>query len=301
MLPSVARMEDFRALRRDPSALLPGARAVAERHGLPASELEPFLRGTHFAFGTSRHVIKLFVPLWPEDALVETRLLAHLTGAGLPTPQLEAEGELDGWRHVVMSRVHGARLGDVWPALGPERRERVMVSLGELVARLGALPAAGLEDRAITQEALLAERLPRLQADQRERGGSDELVARLGAFAKALPALPDAPAALLHADLTDDHVLLDGDRISGLIDFADAFVGPWTYELAAPACFTLRGDGRSRRAFLAGLGQDDDAGLARAVRAWSVLHRYAHVAIMMSRAGHSDLDRWLDDVWPSTS
>jgi len=298
MLPARPTLDEWRALRRDTAAQRGAVEAVAARHGLALSELAPFPRGTHLAWGTERSVVKIFVPLWPDDARVETRLLDHLTGRGLPTPQLAAQGEIGGWPYVVMSRVRGERIGDVWTTLAATERARLAREVGALMARLAELPTTGLDDLRTTQEALLAERRPRLLADQRERGAGEALLADVDAFARALPPLADAPSVLLHADLTDDHVLVTDGAITGLIDFADAFVGPWTYELAAPACFLTRGDDAARDALLAGRGVEPGAEVARAVRAWAVLHRYAHVAIMMERAGHATLATWLHDVWP---
>lgn len=45
---------------------------LATRHGLAASELAPLDQGTHFVWATRRHVLKFFVPLWAEDAGLET-------------------------------------------------------------------------------------------------------------------------------------------------------------------------------------------------------------------------------------
>src|SRR2546426_1070974 len=78
---------------------------------------------------------------------------------------------------------------------------------------------------------------------------------------------------------------------------ADAFVGPWTYELAATSCFVTQGDRRSQRALLSGRGVETTPELLVTLRCWAVLHRYGHVATMMQRAGHASLWSWLDTLW----
>lgn len=75
MLPSVPDLDAWRALRRDLAAQRPAFEAIAVQHGLAASELSPLEKGTHLVWATERSVIKLFVPLWHEDASLETRLL----------------------------------------------------------------------------------------------------------------------------------------------------------------------------------------------------------------------------------
>jgi len=88
-----------------------------------------------------------------------------------------------------------------------------------------------------------------------------------------------------------------GLALAGFIDFADAFVGPWTYELAATSCFVTQGDRRSQRALLLGRGVEATPELLVTLRCWGVLHRYGHVALMMRRAGHASLWGWLDTLW----
>ena len=109
--------------------------------------------------------------------------------------------------------------------------------------------------------------------------------------------LLEAESVLLHADLTADNILVHDGGLSGFIDFADAFVGPWTYELAATSCFVTPGDRRSQRALLAGRGAAATPELLGTLRSWAVLHRYGHVARMMRDAGHASLAGWLESLW----
>jgi len=155
----------------------------------------------------------------------------------------------------------------------------------------------GLETLRAPQESLLAERHKRLLEDQRERGGDEALAAQLQAFLDTLPPLVPAESVLLHADLTADNILVHEGRLAGFIDFADAFVGPWTYELAATACFVTQGDRRSQRALLARRGVPATPELLATLRCWPVLHRYGHVALMMRSAGRANLSSWLDTLW----
>ena len=294
MLPPIPDVAAWRILRRDAAMQRPAFETIAARHGLVASELSFVGKGTHFVWATQRHVIKLFVPLWIEDASLETTLLEMVAGTTLPVPQLEARGELDGWPYVVMSRVPGEHIGDAWRTLDDRGRSRLAAHLGEAMAALAALPRQQLEGRAITQDALIAERLERILVDQRDRGGDAALESDLRRFLAELPRLMPADDVVLHADLTDDNVHVSGDRYTAIIDFADAFVGPWTYELAAPACFVTRGSSAHRDSMLRGRGFEPTQELIATIRAWSILHRYSHVARMMQAAGVVTLPAFLD-------
>lgn len=294
MLPPVPDVATWRILRRDAATQRPAFEAIAGRHGLAANELSHLDKGTHFVWATRRSVIKLFVPLWAEDASLETRMLEMVAGTTLPVPQLEALGELDGWPYVVMSRVPGEHIGVAWRALDDGGRSRLAAHLGESMAALASLPRQVLQTRAITQDALITERLERILVDQRERGGGEALELELRTFVAELPRLVPAGEVVLHADLTDDNVLVSGDRVTGIIDFADAFVGPWTYELAAPACFVTRGSAAHRNSMFRGRGVEPTQELIATTRAWAILHRYSHVARMMREAGVATLPAFLD-------
>ena len=125
MLPPVPDVAAWRVLRRDAGSQRPAFEAIAARHGLAAGELSLLDKGTHLVWATQLNVIKLFVPLWPEDASVETTLLEMVAGTALPVPQLEAQGDLDGWPYVVMSRVPGESIGIVWRTLHDGGRTRL--------------------------------------------------------------------------------------------------------------------------------------------------------------------------------
>lgn len=294
MLPPVPDVAAWRTLRRDAATQRPAFEAIAARHGLAASELTHLDKGTHFVWATRRAVIKLFVPLWTEDAGLETTLLEMVAGTALPVPQLEAQGELDGWPYVIMSRVPGEHIGVAWRTLDDRGRSRLAAHLGEAMVALASLPRQRLEARAISQDALIAERLERILVDQRARGGDQALEFDLRRFLAELPQLMPADEVVLHADLTDDNVLVSGDRVTGIIDFADAFVGPWTYELAAPACFVTRGSSAHRDSMFRGRGLEPTPELIATTRAWAILHRYSHVARMMQDAGVATLPAFLD-------
>jgi hygromycin-B 7''-O-kinase len=296
MLPPVPDVAAWRVLRRDAALQRPAFEAIAARHGLAASELSFIDQGTHLVWATRGSVIKLFVPLWAEDAGLETTMLEMAGGTTLPVPQLEARGELEGWRYVVMSRVPGQPLRVAWGTLDDRGRSRLAAHLGGSMAALAALPRHPLEARAMTQDGLLAERLERVLPDQRERGGGEGLELELRDFLAELPPLVPAEEVVLHADLTHDNVLVSGERVTGIIDFADAFVGPWTYEFAAPACFVTRGHPAHRDAMIRGRGVEPTPELMATIRTWAILHRHGHVARMMEHAGVRTLPAFLERI-----
>jgi hygromycin-B 7''-O-kinase len=266
---------------------------VAERHGLPGARLRRERLGTNVVFGAGpRHLVKLFPPLWAGEQGVERAALGHVAGRlSVATPEVAAEGELEGWSYLVLTRVPGTPLVDVWGRLAPEARARAARRAGEILAEHHALELPGAGVPAPPWPAFVAERAEqaraRLAGGPRTRAWAEALPRFL---APLLPELGSAPAAFLNADVTEEHLLLAGDgsgEVIGLVDLADAMVGAREYDLVSFAVFL------GRRAELlgellagAGVGRGERGpALGRRLAAWALLHRYANDDALARLAG----------------
>jgi hygromycin-B 7''-O-kinase len=234
LLPNIASLEAYRRVYRDPRTWLPAVRELGLRHRLPGTPRRETL-GTHVVFGFEDLILKLYYPLWPQDYGAERAALGHLQG--LPTPGIVAEGELEGWPYLVLTRLEGVPAATVWSTLPPQSKREVVWQLGVLIARLHEQPVP--RDWPDKWGAFIRKRLERAA----EHHGQAEpwcswIREQLAGFCEP----PFAPV-LLHGDLTDDHLLLveqEGDwTIGGVIDFGDARIGHPYYDLVAPlACYT---------------------------------------------------------------
>ena len=91
---------------------------IAARHRL-SGPVHRFPTGSAIVFAVGQWVVKLFPPFWSDDHRRESSCLRVLDGAlGIPTPPLEASGELEGWPYFVVGRVAGLPIDGQWPALG---------------------------------------------------------------------------------------------------------------------------------------------------------------------------------------
>ena len=215
-------------------------RAVAQRHAL-AGELAREGLGTNvvFAVGADR-VVKLFPPLWAAEIAVERAALAHVAGRlSVATPEIVADGELEGWPYLVLTRVPGVPLARAWSALDARARERAARRAGELVAEHHALPLPA-SDGAVPAphwpdflRAQTRTSRTRLGADPRTRSWAEELPA----FVEAVrPELEAAPSVFLNADVTEEHLFVAPDasgKVIGIVDLADAMVGAPEYDLVS--------------------------------------------------------------------
>jgi hygromycin-B 7''-O-kinase len=260
---------------------------ICARHGVPASALTPARDGTNVVFTTDRHVIKLYPPFWESGAAAEWTILRHVEDRlGVTTPEIVATGRLDAWPYLVMTRLPGTILADVWPGLGAVDRIAIARRLGEILARLHALPTEPLEAHTV-----LAERWQRLAtrpidecvACHRGHGVADAWLASLPAFLEGLPPLHPSrfTPVLVNGDVHGWHLLVAerGGRweLVGLFDFDDAMLGWHEYDLAAPSVTFLAGQRTAFAACLGGYGDEGligDGSLSRRLLAYALLNRY---------------------------
>ncbi|HLJ52616.1 MAG TPA: phosphotransferase [Rhizomicrobium sp.] len=160
----------------------------------------------------------------------ELNLLAQFAPlAPLPVPQYVyvAEGRNFG----AYRKIQGREMTPaVFTAMPPNAQRTVLASLAVFLSTLHALPAETiLQPDGTIARTWSGEQFAELYLSTRRaeiaRTVSSKTLARFDAFHAALAMLPPGVAKLAHDDLSDDHILVEGSRITGIIDFSDAAFG----------------------------------------------------------------------------
>ena len=179
------------------------------------------------------------------DVRYEAELVAELAARGVATPRpLPAAG---GGEPLVL---HQGRWVSVFPWVAGSQRELGEVrpadarAVGAALARLHRA-GAGLAGRfardGIYTTSHIARRVEALAADP--RAAADPVLAaavasageELGWLAERTAERAAAPRGIIHGDLFRDNVLFAGDELVALLDFEQASLGAWIYDLAVCA------------------------------------------------------------------
>ncbi|GAA2388973.1 aminoglycoside 3'-phosphotransferase/choline kinase family protein [Nonomuraea africana] len=289
--------EQYDAVRRDEVALRPGVDALLSSLG-HTGDVQRFAGGSLpvYAVGDDL-VLKLYPPVYAEETGLESGVLDAVHGR-LPvaTPRVEAVGEYDRWGYVLMERLPGAELKDVWPTLDLAARHDLAAQLGEVFAALHGLPVPHVEGlRFDDWDAFVKEQKAGAAEQQRARKLGEEWIEQIPAFLDSVT-LPAGAPVLLHTESMPDHFLIGDDgRLSGLFDFEPALRGAWQYEFVAPAVF-FTGEGVLAR-ILSSYGKQLDA---RTIMAYTLLHEYSHLPWYMEVLPESKattLDDLAHDWW----
>lgn len=222
--------DNWGSVMLDVELFTPVVREVCAIHDIVYRELRAGFPGTHAVFCLDDAlVVKLFAPLHLPDADVEQRIYRMLKRHRLPmVSQLIGEGTVRAakytWPYLVIEYMRGQAAREIWPRLAELRRIEIGSELGRFAVQYHAMPDPF--DERSTVSALswpeqskihLKKNLDRMA----EVGFSARLLHELREFVFRKTAERERTVMLIHSDLTEDHLLIDGDRLS-VIDFADS-------------------------------------------------------------------------------
>jgi hygromycin-B 7''-O-kinase len=202
----------------------------------------------------------------------------------LPIPRFYKAGEDSGWTFIMMSRLPGVTLEQVWPRLPDADKIAILTDIGRIMARVHAVPVGGLHDLPPLWSDFFPMQLQKCRARHERLGMPRWFVDAVDAFVQAnLRLLPrDFEAVILTGEYTPFNLLVPDqshvNAIGGMIDFGDAMVGYREYDLLGPWLFSCEGRADFVKALLTGYGYAPTAQnqeLRRRLFLLQILHRYS--------------------------
>lgn len=228
-------------------------------------------------------VVKFYPPMVATDWARERAVYRLLEDRLAEAPQLLAAGifrdRLD-WPYLVTTFRPGVAWREVGATVPAAQRLAIGRTVGERLRLVHETPLAHVDvwprrdqwrsfvhERLVAAPAALRLRLP---LPESLLAATERLLRRTDWFA--------APPRLLHADLTEDHVLVNREReswcITGLIDWGDAEVGDPVYEWVALYFGFCRCDGALFRDVLRGYNPGMPLPSPEQLLAFTLLHRF---------------------------
>lgn len=232
--PQVLEQDDVRSRRE--------ARALLHRAGLPADELVPGGGIANDVWLTPSHVVRMNDGRFRDAFRYEARVLRMLP-VEIPHPVVVAHGAREGGEFLILERLPGTTVGDAWSSLTTASRRTLVRELAEITRRLHALePATWMENPWVADA--MAGRfadayhappslfVPLIASARRVRPDASDVLGGTGGFITTrIDAFAGDGATPVHTDLHVRNVLVDGGRISGLVDFEGFRLVPADVEL----------------------------------------------------------------------
>jgi homoserine kinase type II len=199
--------------------------SLLELHGIPEG-----IENTNYFVTTrnGRFVLTLFEKLTPHELPFFLNLMAHLARHGIPCPAPMADsrnallGELNGKPACIATRLHGQSV-----------TQPTVKQCAAMGAMLGQMHIAGQSFAGQMPDPRgAAWREDASQAVMKFLSEENAALLHSEVTLHAEHPLADIPRGIIHADLFRDNVLMDGERVGGLVDFYFACSGEWLYDVA---------------------------------------------------------------------
>jgi hygromycin-B 7''-O-kinase len=302
MLPLVTTTEQFRALNLRDSCFIDAARAVFARSNRTVNSTSlPSNGSLPVVFADDIAAVKFFPPLYADESEREIKALRFLSQHDVP--KLLGAGEIHGWQYVLMSKLAGHSLKELWPNFSPETRRLACAQIGKKLRKIHDvnLPAGDF-DLTSWASFLSSQKLACFSRHEK-LGLREDLLKQIPAFIDSVD-FGSHRLSFLHTEVMRDHVffnIVDEQIIfSGFIDFEPSMVGPFEYDFASIGIFVTSGDREALRAFFEGYGNLDQVSnreFRRRIMAYALLHKYSNLKWYLQFMPNADSLDELAELW----
>lgn len=308
IFPKAIGWDNWGGLMCDVELFSPLVREACAAFGYAPRSISAGFPGTHAVFLVDDvYVVKLYAPLGIPDEAAERACYRAIDAFRVPlTPKLYAEGVLRAggyeWPYIVIEYMPGRAVRDIWPELSAERRTKIGAELGRWAVGYHALKNPFDKNLSVASwdaEKQLDKSMKTLIVDQRM---DRSLIDELRAFALSRIAEKERPVMLLHCDLTEDHLLIEGDEMR-VIDFADSRMAWECLEWVTLWFGLLARDDRAFFAFLEACGRRWSEAVREELLLGALLHSFG-AQILLGTLGDEvekvrvveDLMKWMPAV-----
>ncbi|WP_196138951.1 phosphotransferase family protein [Aliikangiella sp. G2MR2-5] len=260
----------------DDSYWRPAVEYICRKYDLSDSNASRIHEGGNLLYQIDDNLIlKIVPPNWRyqgESEIVANDLLKGKLSVTIP--ELIHYGELDNWLYLIMRRLDGISLAQVWAKLGIANKRSIIEHLGQLMKEIHqlAVDKNGMHGNAKQIAPNWKDYYQQLKNDcvprHQRKNVAPDLVEQIDSYFKASKTDDDsilddlaeeAPPIFIHMDLHPWNLMvkeIDGEyKVTGILDFGDAVIGKSRLlELATPLLFMCQGNAELCRLLIESYG-----------------------------------------------
>jgi hygromycin-B 7''-O-kinase len=238
---------------------LPAINAILNQHQLTKKNVLRISNGSNALFDiNNEYILKLVPPNWDYQGIGELESMTllnqgkHSGKLSLAVPDIIGSGRVDNWFYVIMTKLKGQSMADIWPELSTAQKLPLVKQLGQFMTELHQITSTqeltpDLKLKVNWPEyikGLIADSVPR----HTRKGVSQALVAQISDYLQHADChFNDIHNVVIHMDLHPWNLMVEKHhghyRLCGAVDFGDAVVGnSQLLELATPIIFVCQGN-----------------------------------------------------------
>lgn len=276
-------------------------RELLEKENILFQSFTRFPMGGNIVYDIDNQLaLKLFAPFDSREYYIETEVLemSDWSQVDIQVPQIIKKGEFDGWQFFLMTRVPGELLIDVWPDLSFAEQIGIAGDLGKLIKQMHGLSLSVYENLDRRFDEWIMDQKKQVRDHQEKTGLSSQLVEEVSNYVSTFET--NGESVLLTGEYTPFNLIVnkvdDLWTLTGLIDFADCFIGESTYDLLGPVLFTFYKKDGLTRAFFEGYGCELSEEMRVRLMQLLLLHRFSHLPSYMEGETEMNDIKSLDDL-----
>lgn len=292
ILPFTPSFEEFEYLKLNHDIFENAVKKILLQHNLPLKSLMLFSEGTNIVYAyDNKLVIKLYPPIHKDQFECERLILKALEGKlSVTTPVLLYEGEIEKWPYIIMTKLEGTLLETLWHTLDHNNKLIIMSELGALIKEVHSLPTQGLETIDCHWKPFIENQIIGCIENHKIKQLSTTLLQQIPSYIEEVKEslLGIEQQVILTGEYTPMNFLVTNIEgiwhITGLIDFGDAMLGHYKYDLLGPGAFLIQGDKELLKAFLNAYGflpNELNTNLSQQLTALMLLHKYSNLEIQV--------------------
>jgi len=256
--------------------------ALLEKEHIQYQTLTRFPMGGNIVYDIDNQlVLKLFSPYDSGEFFIETNVLEETewSRVHIEVPKIIQKGIFEGWNFFMMTRVPGELLIDVWNLLSKDERIGIAVDLGKLLQQMHALDINVYKELNQDFDQWIIKQKNQVEQHHNGTGLSSHLVREVKDYVASFE--PSSEKVLLTGEYTPFNLIVNRVQnrwiLTGLIDFADCFIGEPHYDLLGPILFKFYKEPELTRAFLNSYGLELTDQVQVRLMQLLLLHQYSNL------------------------
>lgn len=255
---------------------------LLEKESIQYNTLNRFPMGGNIVYSIDDQlVLKLFSPYDSQEFSIETSILEKTdwSQVKIEVPKIIQKGTFEGWNFFIMTRVPGELLIDVWDLLSKDERIGIAVDLGKLIRQMHALDIDVYKEVNQQFDQWISKQKNQVEEHHNGTGLASHLIREVKDYVASFE--PSKEKVLLTGEYTPFNLIVNRvqDRwmLTGLIDFADCFIGEPHYDLLGPILFNFYKETELTSAFLNSYGLEVTDQVQVRLMQLLLLHQYSNL------------------------
>ncbi|MED1201768.1 aminoglycoside phosphotransferase family protein [Heyndrickxia acidicola] len=266
-------------------------RQIKIKENILKGKIRKFSYGAAVVYSLNEeYVLKLYPAFFSDQFAREIETMENLPyDFVVQTPRIISKGNLEGWNYLIMTQLEGDLLIDIWNDISDEEKRLLSIDLGKTILAFHNLSFQNIHYIDIGWEAFIRKQLEQMVEYHQKAGLDEKLLMQLKEYVDSSIIQFNPKEVLLTGEYTPFNLFMnqvEGNwRLTGVIDFADCFLGDPHYDLLGPILFMFKGNKEWISHFLDAYGIKEGSRTAmfqKKLIVYTLLHRFSDLNAFMA-------------------